>query len=108
MADPTGAPGKDGPYRSDGKLSINGYLGEFTRAPATFTMYRLGPDQSRYPNGPTEYLIDCDDGAGPRECCRFTDDLEDTPSWNRAWNGDQWCPWILEHAQALIADPKRE
>jgi hypothetical protein len=90
--------------RSDGASATLGYLGDFTRGPAVFTLYRLGADQGRYPNGPVEYLIDVDDGVGPRECGRFTDEPGRPTTWNRAWNGDDWCPWILEQAFALIAD----
>lgn len=89
--------------RSDGASATLGYLGDFTRGPAVFTLYRIGPDQSRYPNGPVEFLVDVDDGAGARECCRFTDEPGQPVTWNRAWNGDEWCPWILDRANALIA-----
>jgi len=90
--------------RSDGGSSIIGYLGDFTKGPAIFTLYTLGPDQGCYPNGPTRYLIDVDDGAGARECCRFTADPTESPIWNGCWNNDEWCSWILEQAHALIAD----
>ena len=36
---------------------------------------------------------------------RFTDDPEDLPVWNGAWNNDEWCIWILRRAFALIAAP---
>ncbi|MEV3939058.1 hypothetical protein AB0K52_24170 [Glycomyces sp. NPDC049804] len=89
--------------RSDGLSPAEGFLGDFARGPALFSVYDLGPDKSRYPNGPNRYLIDVEDGVGPRECCRFTDDPEDQPVWNGAWNNDPWCPWILQQSKALIA-----
>jgi hypothetical protein len=125
--------------RSDGGLSTLGYLGDFARGPVLFTLYRLGPDQGRYPNGPCEYLIDCDDGVGPHEVCRFTVDADEPTvgsarraeganedrsevgrrdavgpktegfqaTWRGSWNCDPWCPWLLERAAALLAEPKR-
>jgi hypothetical protein len=88
--------------RSDGQSPATGFLGDFARGHALFTVWDLGPDRTQYPNGPGRYLIDVDDGVGPRECCRFTDDPEDQPAWNGAWNNDQWCPWILKHAKTFI------
>ncbi|RRS00485.1 hypothetical protein [Glycomyces terrestris] len=84
---------------------MDGYLGDFRRGPAVFTLYHLGADHPARPNRITVYLVDVDDGAGPRECCRFTDDSEDVPEWSIAWRGDAWCPWILEQSRALIAEP---
>ncbi|THV41208.1 hypothetical protein [Glycomyces buryatensis] len=103
----TAAPGEEGPYnlRSDGEPGIDGYLGDFRRGPAVFTLYEIVPPSSEYPRGPVEYLLDVDDGAGPRLCCRFTDDPEDPIVWRGAWNGDQWCDWIMEQTRGLIADP---
>ncbi|GAA1672705.1 hypothetical protein GCM10009830_18620 [Glycomyces endophyticus] len=97
---------QDDPYnlRSDGKPGVDGYLGDFRRGPAVFTLYSLGSHPARTPKI-TEYLIDADDGAGARECCRFTDDPEDVAEWSKAWAGDEWCPWILEQCRALIAEP---
>ena len=94
------------PYnlRSDGKPGIDGYLGDFRRGPAVFTLYRLDSFPARA-DKVTEYLLDVEDGAGPRECCRFTDDAEDVPEWNGRWSGDEWCGWIMQQVQALIADP---
>lgn len=96
----------DDPYnlRSDGKPGIDGYLGDFRRGPAVFTLYELGSEPGRATRI-IEYLLDVDDGAGPRECCRFTDDPEDVPEWSDTWEGDEWCPWLLEQCRALIADP---
>jgi hypothetical protein len=101
---------EEGPYnlRSDGEPGIHGHLGWFRRGPAVFSVYEIPSDRGRYPNGPTVYLIDVNDGAGARECCRFTDDPEDPPIWNGAWNNDEWCPWILKRARALIADPDKD
>jgi hypothetical protein len=95
------------PYnlRSDGGPGVDGHLGDFRRGPAVFSLYRLGSDFPARADKFTDYLLDVDDGAGARECCRFTDDPEDVPAWNRAWNGDEWCPWILERCRALIAEP---
>jgi hypothetical protein len=118
-------------------LSTVGFLGDFARGHALFSLYRLGPDQSQYPNGPCEYLVDCDDGVGPHEVCRFSvDESERSASehgdaeasgglkrrgsrpgvsktggseprgfdvtWRGAWNGDQWCGWIMGRARDLI------
>jgi hypothetical protein len=100
----------EGPYnlRSDGEPGIHGYLGDFRRDPAVFTLYEIPPDRGRYPNGPTVYLLDVDDGAGARECCRLTDDPGDRPVWNRNWKGDEWGPWIMERIEALIEHPQRD
>jgi hypothetical protein len=38
--------------------------------------------------------------------CRFFDEPEAIPEWFGAWNNDEWCPWILQTAQRLIADPE--
>lgn len=89
--------------RSDGSSSTHGYLGDFARGPALFTVYKIPPDQGCYPNVPGFYLIDVDDGVGARECCRFTDEPDDVPEWNGSWRGDPWCPAILKQAKALIA-----
>lgn len=98
--------------RSDGGLSTLGFLGDFARGHALFSLYRLGPDQSRCPNGACEYLIDCDDGVGPHEVCRFTDEPVEPGDgstegfqvvWRGAWQNDEWCPWLLKSARALIA-----
>jgi hypothetical protein len=98
--------------RSDGGLSTVGFLGDFARGHALFSLFRLGPDQSQYPNGPCEYLVDCDDGVGPHEVCRFSvDESERRGSklgefdvvWRGSWKGDQWCGWIMGRVRALIA-----
>ncbi|GAA2286822.1 hypothetical protein GCM10009853_047580 [Glycomyces scopariae] len=95
----------EGPYnlRSDGKPGIDGYIGDFCRGPAAFTLYTLGAHPAD-PAKVTEYLLDVDDGAGPRECCRFFDDAEAIPEWARTWQGDPWCPGILERCRHLIAE----
>lgn len=94
----------DGPCgrRSDGLPPGQGFLGDFARGPALFSVYELGFDRSQYPNGPNRYLVDVEDGVGARECCRFTDDPEDVPVWNGAWNNDPWCPWIMERARVHV------
>lgn len=97
----------DDPYnlRSDGKPGVDGYLGDFRRGPAVFTLYDLGTDFPARKEKVHDYLLDVDDGAGPRECCRFTDDSEDVPEWAPTWLGDAWCPFILLSCKALIAEP---
>jgi hypothetical protein len=72
-------------------------LGEFRRDPADFGVYRTGPDA---------YRVDCRDSpnGGPSEVCRFTADTD--PVWRGAWNGDEWCLWILAETQAIIKRPK--
>ncbi|MEU6246540.1 hypothetical protein [Glycomyces sp. NPDC047010] len=99
--------GDEGPYnlRSDGKPGVDGYLGDFRRGPAVFTLYRLGPDHPGRAHKMIAYLLDVDDGAGARECCRFTDDPEDLPEWAATWLGDSWCDWIMERCKALIDNP---
>lgn len=54
---------------------------------------------------------------GPCECGRFVLDADTgtgtaadaAPAveavWNRAWNGDEWCGWIIAQSLALIAEP---
>lgn len=91
--------------RSDGEPASSGYLGEFRRGHVLFVVYEIPLDQSRYPNRPAHFLIDCYDPIGPGEVCRFTNDPTDTPDWRGSWNSDEWCPWILKRARALIADP---
>ncbi|MFC3493348.1 hypothetical protein [Glycomyces rhizosphaerae] len=91
--------------RSDGEPASIGYLGEFRRGHVLFVVYAIPLDQGRYPNRPAHFLIDCFDPVGPGEVCRFTIDPTDTPDWRGSWRGDEWCPWILERARALIADP---
>ncbi|WP_335991605.1 hypothetical protein [Glycomyces sp. MUSA5-2] len=96
----------EGPYnlRSDGKPGVDGYLGDFQRGPAVFTLYSLGSQPAQSPRV-IEYLLDVEDGAGPRECCRFTDDPDDVAEWSPTWLGDPWCGWILERCNALIDNP---
>ncbi|WP_112135934.1 hypothetical protein [Glycomyces dulcitolivorans] len=95
----------EGPYnlRSDGKPGIDGYIGDFLRGPAAFTLYCLGAHPAD-PARVNEYLLDVDDGAGPRECCRFFDDSDTVPEWARTWQGDPWCPAIIERCHALIKE----
>lgn len=73
------------------------FLGEFRRTPADFLVYQTGPDA---------YRVDCCDSpnAGPGEVCRFTADT--APVWRGAWNGDEWCPWILAEAHTIIKHHK--
>ena len=78
-------------------------LGTFRRWPVVFTVVHLD-----VPAGtPNTYRVDCDDGVGPHEVCRFGDDPEAPPVWRGAWNGDEWCSWILAQARVLVANPSR-
>ncbi|THV28380.1 hypothetical protein [Glycomyces paridis] len=100
----------EGPYnlRSDGEPGIDGYLGCFRRGPAVFSLYQTSPVPHRYTPGPDQFLLDFDDGAGARECCRFTEDVTEPPEWYGAWKNDEWCGWIMERCRALIADPEED
>ena len=91
----------DGPHPDD-----DGWLGDFRRGPAVFAVFRVGPDEGGHPLIPPEYRITCNDGAGPREICRFVDEPEDVPEWFGAWRGDEWCPWILAEAWKTIESPQ--
>lgn len=86
--------------------SQDGWLGDFSRGPAVFSVYRAGVETGGHPLLPPEYRIECNDGAGPRVICRFFDEPESVPEWFGAWRGDDWCPWILKEARALIAHPQ--
>ncbi|MCD0442819.1 hypothetical protein LO763_04170 [Glycomyces sp. A-F 0318] len=99
MGEPTAAEADPDP-RDDG------WLGDFTRGPAVFSVYRTGPNNGGHPLIPPEYRIECCDGAAPRVICRFSDEPEAVFEWFGAWRGDEWCPWILENAQRLIAKPE--
>jgi hypothetical protein len=77
------------------------YLGEFTRGPAVFFVYRTGAE-------PPAYRIDFrDNGGGPSEVCNFVDEPEAPVTWIRNWDGDEWCLWILAEARKRIEDPAR-
>ncbi|MEU6248828.1 hypothetical protein [Glycomyces sp. NPDC047010] len=84
----------------------DGWLGDFRRGPAVFALFLIGPDDGGHPLGPREYRIECNDGAGPREICRFFDEDEAVPEWVGTWQGDAWCDWILTQARRLIAKPE--
>ncbi|SDL33793.1 hypothetical protein SAMN05216298_3489 [Glycomyces sambucus] len=105
MGEPAAPDGEPYNLRSDGKPGIDGYLGDFRRGPAVFTLYHLGADHPGRAERINAYLLDVDDGAGPRECCRFTDDADDVPEWSSTWLGDEWCPWLAEQCRVLIEDP---
>jgi hypothetical protein len=92
----------------DPNPDTDGWLGDFRRGPAVFALYRLGAESGAHPLAAPEYRIECDDGAGPREISRFTDEPEAIPEWFGAWRGDEWCEWILDQARRLIADPEVE
>ena len=91
-------------------------LGSFRRGPVHFTVVRTRAnpaDVSDYGPGsgcgslagPSMiFRVDCDDGVGPREVCRFTDDPRSPPIWRGAWNGDEWCAWIMGEARKAIAN----
>jgi hypothetical protein len=65
-----------------------------------FSVFRIGPNNGGHPLIPPEYRITCNDGAGPREICRFTVEPEFVPEWFGAWRNDEWCPWILGGREA--------
>ncbi|SDE30213.1 hypothetical protein [Glycomyces harbinensis] len=83
----------------------DGWLGDFHRGPAVFSVHRVL--DGAYPLAPTQYRIACNDGAGPREICRFLGEADTDPEWFGRWQGDEWCPWILERANRLIDAPER-
>ncbi|MEU6858630.1 hypothetical protein AB0B28_07135 [Glycomyces sp. NPDC046736] len=95
---------KDESAKSDPHPDQDGWLGDFRRGPAVFSVHR--ELSGAHPLGPSDYRIECNDGAGPRLICRFTDEPEAVPEWLGAWRGDQWCPWILAQAHRLIAAPE--
>ncbi|MCC3762904.1 hypothetical protein K3N28_07440 [Glycomyces sp. TRM65418] len=108
MGDATGdapepEPASQGCHDSD--PDTDGWLGDFAREPAVFSVFRIGPNNGGHPLVPAEYRVCCNDGAGPREICRFSDEPDPVPEWFGAWRGDEWCEWILEKTRALIAEP---
>ena len=77
------------------------YLGEFTRGPAIFFVFQTAAD-------PHAFRVDFrDNGGGPSEVCHFTDEPKDKVTWIMAWNGDEWCPWILAETRKVIKNPAR-
>jgi hypothetical protein len=76
-------------------------LGKFRRGPAEFSVVFTATP----PSTPSVYRVDCDDGVGPREVCRFGDDPAEPAIWRGAWNGDEWCDWIMAQARELVARP---
>ncbi|MFB9658601.1 hypothetical protein ACFQS3_20390 [Glycomyces mayteni] len=82
----------------------DGWLGDFARGPAVFAVYR--ETKGAHPLAPPEYRIECNDGAGPRVICRILDASDPVPEWYGAWEGDQWCEWILQRAFGLIKRPR--
>lgn len=85
----------------DGSRDDDGWLGYFHREPVVFSVFQTSPT-------PGEYRVDGNDGAGPREICRLTDEPGSTPVWRGAWNNDEWCDWIEAEARKLIAEPRRD
>lgn len=96
MAETTFADPAD-PAEPEGEHS----LGKFRRGPVEFFVIFVSTPLGT----PNTYRVDCDDGVGPREVCRFGDDTEKPAIWRGAWNGDPWCPWILEKARELVDRP---
>lgn len=84
----------------------DGWLGYFHRGPAVFSVFRIGPNNGGHPHLLPEFHIKCNDGAGPRLICRFTDEPEMAPEWFGAWRNDEWCDWIIEQALRLVANPE--
>lgn len=80
------------------------WLGDFRRGPAVFSVHR--ETTGAHPLIPPEYRISCNDGAGPRIICRYTDEPEAAPEWFGAWRGDEWCAWILKQTRRLIKQPE--
>ncbi|WP_100448792.1 hypothetical protein [Glycomyces xiaoerkulensis] len=76
----------------------DGYVGEFRRGPAIFSVRRSARE-------PREYRVDCNDGNGPSEVCRLPETTGAGPLWHGAWNGDQWCAWIESEARKVIENP---
>jgi hypothetical protein len=96
----------DEPARAEPDSRDDGWLGDFDRGPAIFSVHRIGSNNGGHPHLPPEYRIECNDGAGPRVICRFTDEPDPVPEWFGAWRGDEWCAWILDNAYRLIAEPE--
>jgi hypothetical protein len=92
--------------RRDRHPDSDGWLGDFRRGPAVFALFRTGPNNGGHPHLQPEYRIECNDGAGPRMICRFTDEPEAVYEWFGAWRNDEWCDWILQQARRLIANPE--
>ncbi|MEU5871902.1 hypothetical protein AB0A73_10115 [Glycomyces sp. NPDC047369] len=82
----------------------DGWLGDFSRGPAVFAVYR--EMEGAHPLSPPEYRIECNDGAGPRVICRIPDGSDPAPEWFGAWEGDEWCEWILKQTFSLIKRPR--
>ncbi|MDN3239587.1 hypothetical protein [Glycomyces tritici] len=78
-------------------------LGKFRRHPVEFFVIVIPMP----PGTPVTYRVECDDGVGPHEVCRFSDATEEPVIWRGSWQGDEWCSWILGRARALVADPSR-
>ncbi|GAA2161298.1 MULTISPECIES: hypothetical protein [Glycomyces] len=98
MADTTFAePPEDNPPEPEGEHC----LGKFRRHPAEFSVIFVSTPLGT----PNVYRVDCDDGVGPHEVCRFGDDPAEPVIWRGAWQGDPWCAWILKNARELVAKP---
>jgi hypothetical protein len=86
-------------------LDDDGWLGDFSRGPAVFSVFRTGSNGG-HPLPPPEYRATCNDGAGPREICRFTEEPEFAQEWFGAWRSDQCRPWIPLLAKGLLKNPE--
>lgn len=93
-------------------MTDEGYLGEFRRGPAIFTVFQT--DQTdrteqgdRTDEDPAHYRVDCNDGNGPSEVCTFSNHPGSGPKWHGAWNGDEWCAWIELEARKVVKEPDR-
>lgn len=72
----------------------DGYLGEFRRGPAVFTVVQRCET--------SVYRVDCNDGNGPSKVCEFSEHPSVSPHWHGAWRGDEWCAWIEFQARKII------
>ncbi|WP_460543975.1 hypothetical protein [Glycomyces halotolerans] len=79
-------------------MTIDGYLGEFRRGPALFTVHRIAED-------PARYRVECNDGNGPSPVCYFFDSRNADIQWHGAWRGDEWCDWIESEARRVVKHP---
>ncbi|MCD0445649.1 hypothetical protein LO763_18750 [Glycomyces sp. A-F 0318] len=103
---PEPASGPEPSAKAEPEPDHENWLGDFRRGPAVFSVHR--ETAGAHPLVPPEYRIECNDGAGPRVICRFTDEPDPVPEWFGAWRGDEWCTWILKQTRALIANPQRD
>lgn len=105
FADPPESSEPSGSFDSNDSSEPEGEhcLGKFRRHPVEFSVIFT----STPPDTPNIYRVDCDDGVGPHEVCRFGDDPDQPVHWRGAWQGDEWCPWIIRNARELVTNPSR-